>query len=429
MLTAEAHELSRSEISSAAVREQLELLVQDPVFRSSKRSVQFLKYVVSQTLQGSADQIKERTIGVEVFGRSPCYDTNLDHVVRTAAIELRKRLAVYYGDERHRSELHISLVPGSYIPRFTIPTQASPNIAEPEPAHPPTSLSFVITPDVHENDPISKAPGISDRRRWNLFAIWTVAAAALVGSVGYGWLHRSNAQDLFWKPVLDTPGFVLLAAGDVPNGPPTPSTGMGEQGVTLPIVHKTSSPTLPFADAVTMARVLGTLESHGKKVVIRQEGTSSFSDLRESPVVLIGAFNNEWSLRLTRRLRYSLALDQAKHLIYIKDAKNPSVQTWSWATDQPTDHQGAAGGPTLQDYALISRIWNSDTGHAVIVIGGLYTYGTEAAGEFLSDPQMMQAISKEAALQDAHSNVQIVLGTTVTDGTAGPPRVMAISKE
>jgi len=54
---------------------------------------------------------------------------------------------------------------------------------------------------------------------------------------------------------------------------------VGEQGVPLPIVHKTSSPTLPFADAVTMARVLGTLESRGKKVVIRQEGASSFSEL------------------------------------------------------------------------------------------------------------------------------------------------------
>jgi hypothetical protein len=431
MLTAEAHELSRSEITAAAVREQLEALVQDPAFRSSKRSVQFLSYVVGQTLEGSADQIKERTIGVEVFGRSPTYDTNLDHVVRTAAIELRKRLAVYYGDERHRSELHISLVPGSYIPRFTLPTQASPNIAEPEPAHPPASLPFVVAPAVGEHASVPNAEPASThvRRRWSFFAIWALAAAVPVAILGYSWLHRPNAQDLFWKPVLETPGFVLLAAGDVPNGPPTPSTGVGEQGVPFPIVHKTSSPTLPFADAVTMARVLGTLESHGKKVVIRQEGTSSFSDLRESPVVLIGAFNNEWSLRLTRRLRYSLALDQEKHLIYIKDAKNPSDRAWSWATDQPTDHQGAAGGPPLRDYALISRIWNSDTGHAVIVIGGLYTYGTETAGEFLSDPQMMQAISKEAALQDAHGNVQIVLGTTVTDGTAGPPRVMAVSKE
>jgi hypothetical protein len=257
----------------------------------------------------------------------------------------------------------------------------------------------------------------------------SVCLAALCIGFGYSWLHRPTAQDLFWKPVLETPGSVLLAAGDVPNGPPTASASSTEQGATLPIVHKTSSPTIPFADAMTMARVLGTLESRGKRVVIRQEGASSFSDLREGPVVLIGAFNNEWSLRLAHGLRYSLALDQEHHLIYIKDGKNPAARTWSWPTDQPTDHQGAAGGPALEDYALISRIWNSETGHAVIIIGGLYTYGTEASGEFLTDPQMMEAISKEAALRDAHSNVQIVLGTTVTDGTAGPPRVLAVATE
>src|SRR5215468_3808426 len=98
------------------IRAQLNLLVNDEIFRSSKRSVAFLRYVVEQTLKGEAEQIKERTIGVEVFGRKPTYDTNLDHIVRTAATELRKRLAIYYGDERHRNELRMGLVPGSYIP-------------------------------------------------------------------------------------------------------------------------------------------------------------------------------------------------------------------------------------------------------------------------------------------------------------------------
>ena len=93
------------------------------------------------------------------------------------------------------------------------------------------------------------------------------------------------------------------------------------------------------------------------------------------------------------------------------------------------DHQGEAGRPPLQDFALISRIWNSDTGHPVVVIGGLYRYGTEAAGEFLNDRQLMQAIGKEVALQNPRSNIQIVLGTTVTDGTAGPPRILAVSSE
>src|SRR6516165_1902776 len=111
------------EAAPTAVRDQLNLIVQDPAFRSSKRSVQFLKYVVEKTLEGQADQIKERTIGVEVFGRKPSYDTNEDHIVRTAAGELRKRLAIYYSDEKHRSELRMSLIPGSYIPQFAYPTQ------------------------------------------------------------------------------------------------------------------------------------------------------------------------------------------------------------------------------------------------------------------------------------------------------------------
>src|ERR1700723_3011248 len=110
------------ELTAEMIRAQLDLMVRDEVFRSSKRSVTFLKYVVEQTLNGSADQIKERTIGVEVFGRKPSYDTNLDHIVRTAATELRKRLAIYYGDEKHRSELRMGLTPGSYIPRFSPPS-------------------------------------------------------------------------------------------------------------------------------------------------------------------------------------------------------------------------------------------------------------------------------------------------------------------
>src|SRR6202042_2391122 len=132
MVETEVKDGPNVEITAGRVREQLDMLVRDHAFRSSKRSVAFLSYVVEQTLNGSADQIKERTIGVEGFERAPSYDTNVDHVVRTEATELRKRLAIYYGEERHRSELRIGLTPGSYIPRFTLPAYARTSVAEPE---------------------------------------------------------------------------------------------------------------------------------------------------------------------------------------------------------------------------------------------------------------------------------------------------------
>ena len=98
MIDVEVEYGSTPELTADLIRAQLELLVHDEVFRSSKRSVTFLRYVVEQTLNGAAEHIKERTIGVEVFGRNPSYETNLDHIVRTAAVELRKRLASYYVD-------------------------------------------------------------------------------------------------------------------------------------------------------------------------------------------------------------------------------------------------------------------------------------------------------------------------------------------
>jgi hypothetical protein len=163
-------------------------------------------------------------------------------------------------------------------------------------------------------------------------------------------------------------------------------------------------------------------------VEIRRGSSSSFSDLREGAVVLIGAFNNEWSLRLTRQLRYSLAMDPGKHLVYIRDARNPASRDWSWATDQPAQPVTGANSPKIHDFALISRIRDSETGHAVVVIGGLYTYGTEAAGELLTNPNIMRSIAGQMRLGGGQ-NLQIVLGTTVTDGIPGPPKVLAISAE
>ena len=419
-------------LSDEKIREQLDLVLQDPVFRSSKRSVEFLRYVVEQTLLGFADQIKERTIGTEVFGRAPSYDTNMDHVVRTAAIELRKRLAIYYGEEQHRSELRVSLVPGSYIPHFTLAPHPAPPGTEVDPASPghgvplpPPADAAILPPEATD----VTTETVSGRKNSSLFAICAIVLALLfAGFLAYPRLHRLTAQDLFWQPVLDTSGPILLAVGYTANGPPTPNAMAPEQ-TPLPTLHASSTPTVPFGDTVTIARVVGILEGHGRKVTIRRENSSSFSDLREGPVVLIGAFNNEWSLRLTHQLRYTLSLDADKHLIYIKDARNPTLRNWSWATNLPVAHNSGPGGPVMQDYALISRIWNSDTGHVVVVIGGLYTYGTEAAGELLDDPELMQVIAKQLPQNDSHKNIQIVLGTTVTDDTPGPPKVLAVSVE
>jgi hypothetical protein len=119
--------------------------------------------------------------------------------------------------------------------------------------------------------------------------------------VGYAWLRPASAGSQFWQAVVDTPGPVLVAVGDVPNGPPRLP-----EDLSTPVPSAGPAQTLPLADAMTAARVVADLENRHKQVLIRRDSSLSFSDLRERAVVLIGAFNNQWSLRLTHPLRYSL---------------------------------------------------------------------------------------------------------------------------
>src|SRR5579859_7087169 len=94
-------------LNPALVREQLRRLVAHPLFTNSKRYPVLLAYTVEQTLLGKASELKERTVGVEAFGREPDYDVNLDPVVRITAAEVRKRLSQYYVNPEHVTELVI----------------------------------------------------------------------------------------------------------------------------------------------------------------------------------------------------------------------------------------------------------------------------------------------------------------------------------
>ena len=78
----------------------------------------FLKFVVDRHLEGSAGQLKESVIAVEVFGRKPDHDPSRDSIVRTEAGRLRARLAEYYVSEGKDDGIVIELPRGGYTPVF-----------------------------------------------------------------------------------------------------------------------------------------------------------------------------------------------------------------------------------------------------------------------------------------------------------------------
>ena len=103
---------------AAEVRAELERVLGSPLFRASRRCQILLRRIIEQTLAGDVDSLKERALGVEVFGRPADYDTSQDPVVRASAAEIRKKLAQYYQEAGHETEIRIELPSGSYLAEF-----------------------------------------------------------------------------------------------------------------------------------------------------------------------------------------------------------------------------------------------------------------------------------------------------------------------
>src|ERR1700761_6307308 len=108
----------KTEEEKDQVRRQMERLLETTHFKNSRRYPALLTYIVEETLEGRGEFLKERLLGIRVFDRPADYDTASDPIVRVTIAEIRKRIAQYYHEEAHDSEMRIELMPGRYEPEF-----------------------------------------------------------------------------------------------------------------------------------------------------------------------------------------------------------------------------------------------------------------------------------------------------------------------
>lgn len=399
-----------SEMERTAIREQLERILSDPLFRNSKRYPNLLRYIVEHTLDGHKAELKERTLGVEVFGRNPGYDTNADPIVRATAGEIRKRIAQYYHEPGRDSELRIDLVPGSYVPEFGPPV---PSVAPRPIALAPAAV---------------QAPG---RHGWLRYVSAGFAVCALAVGLLYTkpWVSDS-ALKRFWAPLVDTPGPVLICVGqrqyrgsspefqqkdtaDIPR-PQSAQTGPADQ-TTVSELYYLGSQNVAMPDLISITRLAGLLDLSGKPYQIRGQSSTSLSDLRNSPVILVGAFNNDWTLRLAGPLRFGFSRDG--YHFWISDRTKPLDKSRGVSYDMPYLK-------LTEDFGVITRVHDPTTERMVMIVAGLTGYGTTAAGEFVSNPAYLEALSKTAPRNWASQNMQVVISTKVINGNSGPPNVI-----
>src|ERR1700686_4990070 len=101
---------------------QVRRILQSKAFRTSEVHRNLLTYLAEKSLSGTADSLKEYTVGLDVFAKPDSYDPRQESVVRMHMARLRQKLAEYYRTEGLTDPIIVDLPKGA----FKVTSEARP---------------------------------------------------------------------------------------------------------------------------------------------------------------------------------------------------------------------------------------------------------------------------------------------------------------
>jgi hypothetical protein len=393
----------------ASLEQHLNGVLEGEAFKGSHRSGKFLKYIVSRAVAGDLESLKERAIGIEVFGRPPGYDTSGDAIVRVTASDVRKRLVQHYGRPGIAAEYRISLPAGSYIPKIS---------REPVSHLEPPLLSTVsVRIQEDERAPDADATPVRRRRAELLrlvVAILLISALNLAAFVAFG--NRSRKPQhiavLPWSSILgsshsteiitsdpniaEIEGFTggQISLSDYANHRyiPDPGALTPEQRRFCEVIlrgDKDSIVDTPIAMAVAQLA-----QATGSKVAVRGARNVQFSDIQtDANLILLGSpRSNPWSNLYNDRLDFRFEFDPGTKQEVIRNVHPRPGEPESYAATAP-------GWATGQSYAIVAFLKNLDQSGQVLFLAGETAEGTEAAGKLVNDLPRLDTTLKQCGIR------------------------------
>jgi len=366
------------------VLEELERVRASHEFAGSERSCALLQYLVERAMDGGEHLLKERTIGVEVFGRDTAYDTGKDAIVRVSVNGVRKRLLAHYANPnqvREPGSVQIFLPVGSYMVEFH-PAD------EPPAGHSPGTPSTVWW------------------RRWPVSAWAAIAVLSLACGVSVWYNHMLGGR-VPSSPVMEllpwtqfgsqkvvrvglTDANYTIYTNVIAKRPLTLDEYLGEQwtGNFPPDMTRVSPRSgnqyTSLVSAVAASRVSAMLETTGRTALLvpaRQLQMEYFKG--EQPVILLGSVTaNPWAELFRESLTFAIEMEPATRLQYMSNRAPLRGEPSRWEPT-PQTISGTA-------YAILSLIPNLTGKGCVLLVAGTSSAGTAAASELLTDPERLR---------------------------------------
>jgi hypothetical protein len=431
---------------AAALRQHLRSIIESPAFKGSRRSQEFLQFVVDRALAGRFDDLKERILGVELFGRAPSYDTGDDAIVRVTACDVRKRLHQFYAEFEGAPEFRIELPPGSYIPEIH---NTAPPLAE-RTAKPADAIGIVetlVAPSSSEN---TSAPGLPRppliaRKRP---AIWTGIAIVAVAAFSAFWFWKQRQAADSASPTSVLPWSAMIQANrpirlifcdpeivgvqrllnysvtlsDYANQRYWPNDmGPDARRIFQSISFRGAS--VAAVDASLALKIDELLHPVTRHVMQVQTARSMrLGDFKtEDSFVLFGSpRSNPWVDLFQDELDFTFEFDGARKSEFVRNKRPRNGESSSYV---PT----AEGWGTGQAYAIVALVANPEQNGRVLLLAGSNAEATEAAGKLSVNPAALSRILAAAGV-DPHARAarfEILLRVSTMAGSPNTYEVVA----
>jgi hypothetical protein len=437
---------------AAALRVHLRSIIGSTAFKGSRRSQEFLQFVVERALGRHFDDLKERVLGVELFGRDPSYDTGDDAIVRVTACDVRKRLHQFYAELGRQPEFRIEIPTGSYIPEIH-------NLALP-PALPLAAIGneveMAVAPAAHGADPAASehgshipnvAGGVAGSRARRV--AWAAAAmvAVLAAACAFWFSKRRPAADaaspdhvLPWSAMIqpNRPIRLIFCDPEIVN-----VQRLLNYSVTLsdyanqrywptdmkPDVRRIfqsisfRGASLAAVDVSITLTIDGLLHTATKRVLQMQTARSvRLGDFKtEDSFVLFGSpRSNPWVELFRDQLDFVFDFDAARKAEFVRN-KHPRNG------ESPTYVPSAVGWETGYAYAILALVSNPEQNGNVLLLAGSNAEATEAAGKLAVNLGALGKILGSAGI-DAHVPVrrfEILLRVSTMAGSPNTSEVVA----
>lgn len=435
---------------AARIQQVLEEVLLSPPFCHTQQCQNLLRYIVKHTLAQEEHLLRERVIGAEVFGRRPDYETGDDPVVRIRAAEVRKRLAQFYQsvtDSPSAPDIQIEIPPGSYRASFRWREGARPHhesAAIPASAIHPSPVELVpatqpeVLPAIGTPQPGAVIGTRSSTRSRGLLAlsiaVCLVVAAGLVTwkTVGFG---QKRIFRQFWQPWISSAKPVIISVGsnavyrlsDQVTDAYAHAHNLETQGMEffVPIdpnstisghdIQPSFNSFVALGDVAAVSTVVSALTSHDQTFQERFPNDISFAELRDSPTILVGGFNNPMTIELTKHLPFVM---RARNEIDETGPSSGSARRWMLHASNDSHD--------TEDYAIVTRLAGSNGDAPVLIVAGMGQYGTVAAAQFVCDPAAVATLAQNLPKGWEKQNLQVVLHIRVVDFKAASTDVVAM---